>query len=228
MFAQRGTGNAEAARALANRAACWLPLERYDQCLSDCRAALSALLPLLETDPRKALCEAAGAMSAAHSEVAGPDPGSSASCSSIGASGAVGVAQPHPDVGDALHQSVQGGHPEGLAPLDEVVAAARQLLRVDGCSLSAPESGGACDGCSDARNDTAAPAGGEEAPWRAHVTAAARVAARMALASGCLKRGKEAAGLYRGARELYCLLRDEAQARRMEEDEQRMLGSLTC
>ncbi|GBF95312.1 hypothetical protein Rsub_08343 [Raphidocelis subcapitata] len=155
--------DAEAARALANRAACWLPLERYADCLRDCRSALDALQPL------------------------------------ISGSGDGGGSNVTTDDGAG------GGDGAGSAEAGLVTAAERAAE----AASAATQAGAAHPG---------------EGGPRAHAAAAARVAARAALASGCLKRRGDAARLYAAARRLHLAAGDGERAAALAADEARLLG----
>jgi len=144
-------------RTLANRAACWLPLERYESCLADCCTALNMLR-----------------------------------CSQESGSGC-------------------GGQSEAVFAAESVLTAARLALARKSGDDTSSNSGNSSE-------DT------EAASPLEPITIAARLVARMALASGCLKRGAEARQLYSCAQELYRLVGDEEQVGRLQHDQEKLLG----
>lgn len=212
----QGSDLAEEARTLANRAACWLPLERYECCIQDCCAALGALLPLL----RAAAAPCAGGSDPVDCGGSGGE--AQAEQGSTAAEGAAGESQ------DGVQGEQEDGSGDaGCAVVDDAVAAARraQLLAAVCGEPRAPigEGGQAASSMSSGVGGCGASERAQPAA-RAHALAAARSAARMALASGCLKRAGATARLYRGARELYRLLGDDAQVERLRADEERLLA----
>ncbi len=108
--AEEATAAAQQSRALANRAACWLPLERYEDCLSDCRAALRLLLP-----PAMPGGDAA--------EMAGAEPGAACSANLAVAEAAVEQAASLGDLAAADER-------EGRAGAAARLAAARLVARM--------------------------------------------------------------------------------------------------
>jgi hypothetical protein len=166
---------AELARALGNRAACWLPLERYAQCRDDCLDALGAWVAVF-------------APAAAAAVTAGGGEGGS------------------------------GGAPTLPAAAERVVAAVEAAIpRVQaGDGVDDEHMNGAA---AEAADSSAA----DQAGLRKHAGAAARLAARAALVSACLKRAEEAGALYKAARALHAWIGEEQRTRELQEDEERLL-----